>query len=67
MPREKKDGRYINYRIKREIYEMLERYAEEKGQSKTVAIERILEAHLSAYFAENTNNSKHTTKMERPV
>lgn len=50
MPREKKDGRYINYKIRRDLYEMLERYAEEKGQSKTVAIERILEAHLTEYF-----------------
>lgn len=50
MPRQKKDGRYINFKIRTEIYEMFERYAEEKGQSKTVAIERILETHLVNYF-----------------
>ena len=50
MPREKKDGRYINYKIRRDLDEMLEKYADEKGQSKTVAIERILEAHLTEYF-----------------
>ena len=27
MPREKKDGRYINYKIRRDLYEMLEKYA----------------------------------------
>ena len=55
MPREKKDGRYINYKIRRDIYDMLEQYAEEKGQSKTVAIERILEAHLNEYFKNKPN------------
>lgn len=55
MPREKKDGRYINYKIRRDLYERLEQYAEEKGQSKTVAIERILEAHLNEYFKDKYN------------
>lgn len=52
MPREKKDGRYINYRIRHDLYEMFEQYAEEKGQSKTVAIERILKAHHQVTHAE---------------
>ena len=43
MPREKKDGRFINYYIKREVYEALKKYAEEKGQTITTALERILE------------------------
>ena len=55
MPREKKDGRYINYKIRRDLYERLEQYAEEKGHSKTVAIERILEAHLNEYFKDKYN------------
>ena len=42
MPREKKDGRHINYYIDREIYEQLKTYADEKGQTMTTAIERIL-------------------------
>ncbi len=41
MAREKKDGRRINYYLNRQIFEQLERYAEEKGQSMTTAIERI--------------------------
>lgn len=57
VPREKKDGRYINYKIRRELYEMLEQYAEEKGQSKTVAIERILETHLTEYFKNRSNKT----------
>ena len=42
MPRKKKDGRHINYYIDRLIYEQLEEYADEKGQTMTMALERIL-------------------------
>lgn len=42
MPRKKKDGRHINYYIDRMIYERLEEYADEKGQTMTTALERIL-------------------------
>lgn len=52
MPRRKKDGRFINYYIDRGIYERLERYAQDKGQQMTTAIERILEAHLDQYESE---------------
>ena len=33
---------YINYYISRDLYEMLQEYAERKGQTGTMAIERIL-------------------------
>ena len=46
MARPKKDGRYINYYIDRKIYERLKHYADDKGQTMTVAIERILKAYL---------------------
>ena len=42
MVRPKKDGRHINYYIDRLIYERLEEYADEKGQTVTTALERIL-------------------------
>ena len=42
MPRKKKDGRHINYYIDRVIFERLEEYADEKGQTMTMALERIL-------------------------
>ena len=42
MPRKKKDGRHINYYIDRLIYERLEEYADEKGQTMTTALERIV-------------------------
>lgn len=52
MPRKKKDGRFINYYIDRTIYERLERYADDKGQQMTTAIERILEEYLNQYDAQ---------------
>ena len=42
MSRAKKDGRYINYYIDRQIFEQLKSYADEKGQPVTTALERIL-------------------------
>ena len=48
MPRQKKDGHYINYYIDRELYERLQKYADEKGQTATMALERI----LKQYFAQ---------------
>ena len=42
MARPKKDGRHINYYIDRLIYERFEEYADEKGQTMTTALERIL-------------------------
>lgn len=52
MARPKKDGRFINYFIDRDIYERLKSYAEAKGQSMTTAIERILDRHLREYEME---------------
>jgi len=52
MARKKKDGRFINYYIDRLIYERLERYAEDKGQPVTTALERILEESLTRYEQE---------------
>jgi hypothetical protein len=52
MPREKKDGKFINYYIKREIYEELKKYSEEKGQTMTMALERILQEYLQKTLKE---------------
>lgn len=52
MGRRKKDGRFINYYIDRGIFERLERYAEDRAQPMTTALERILEEHLDRYEAE---------------
>ena len=54
MPRPKKDGRHINYYIDRMIYERLEEYANEKGQTMTMALERI----LKQFFDKNDEEKK---------
>jgi len=54
MPRKKKDGRFINYYLDRQIFERLERYADGQGQSMTTALERILQEHLDKYESELT-------------
>ena len=54
MPRQKKDGRHINYYIDRKIFEELEAYAQEKGQTITMAMERI----LSRFFEEQEQKRK---------
>ena len=57
MSREKKDGRYINYYIDRKIYDKLNAYAKDKGQTVTMALERILEKFF-AEEEERYNNGK---------
>mgnify|MGYP001271450624 CR=1 FL=1 len=42
MPKQKKDYVVLNIKIERSIYERLTNYAEEKGQTKTKAVERLL-------------------------
>ena len=50
MSRAKKDGVNINYYIRRDVKEKLDRYCEEKGQTATMAIERILDDYLDRHF-----------------
>lgn len=58
MPRPKKDGKHINYYIQRELYEKLSSYADEKGQTMTTAIERILKKHFDEEENEGGNTNK---------
>jgi len=52
MARAKKDGRFVNFYLDRELCEKLTAYAEEKGQTVTTALERI----LKTYFEEHSIN-----------
>ena len=58
MPRQKKDGRHINYYIDRQIFEELEAYAKEKGQTVTTALERILRQYFDSLDKEQDNIKK---------
>lgn len=48
MPRAKKDGEKISFYVDRQVMEDLRAFAEEKGQTVTMAMERILRAFLNA-------------------
>ncbi|XOQ52398.1 MAG: hypothetical protein ACFWT7_03350 [Succiniclasticum sp.] len=50
MGRAKKDGRRVNFYMKTDVLDLLERYSEEVGQTKTEATERILKSYLEEYF-----------------
>lgn len=52
MPRAKKDGQYLNCYIDRALRERLVTYAEQKGQTVTMALERILKQFLDEAEAE---------------
>ena len=64
MAKPKKNGSYLNVCIDSAIYERLDRFSEDAGQAKTVAVERALTAYLDDYEAkqkmlqelQNTNN-----------
>ena len=42
MARKKKDGEHINLYVDRSVVQRLREYADEKGQTVTMALERIL-------------------------
>lgn len=54
MAQKKKDGVRVNFYMNRELSEKLDAYAEEMGQTKTTALERI----LIAFFTEREKTEK---------
>ena len=54
MAQKKKDGVRVNFYMNRELSEKLDDYAEEMGQTKTTALERI----LNAFFKEQEKTEK---------
>ena len=58
MPRPKKDSKILNIRLDKEISDKLERFCEESGQSKTVAVERFLNRCLDEYFSKPEKERK---------
>jgi hypothetical protein len=49
MARPKKNGTYLNVCIETPIYERLEEFCDDAGQTKTVAVERALMFYLDNY------------------
>lgn len=50
MGKQKKDGKSLNCVIEREVFEQLEDYCNEVGQTKTLAVERILKQYFKDYY-----------------
>jgi hypothetical protein len=50
MRKQKKDGKSLNCVIDREVFEQLETYCNEVGQTKTLAVERILKQFFKSYY-----------------
>lgn len=57
MPRAKKDGKHLNCYLDRSLLERLTLYAEDKGQTITTALERILKKHLDEYETSKNKGS----------
>lgn len=49
MPKPRKDWKALNIKIQSSVYDELEKYCEETGLSKTVAVERILGKAFKEY------------------
>ena len=57
MARVKKDGKNISFYMEADIVNRLHEYAEEKGQSLTVAVERIIKEALDKEEAERNDRN----------
>ncbi len=61
MPRCKKDYKNLNIKLQKEISDQFEEYCAKLGQTKTTALERILQKHLEEYrLKEKTVKSENT-------
>lgn len=56
MPRPKKDWKTINLNVARNVTEAFEKYAADVGQSKTAALERIIQYALREYYKQPEGN-----------
>lgn len=59
MPRPKtRDFKSVNFNLDVKVLGKLERYCEETGRTKTMAMERILDKFLTEYFAQTAETEK---------
>lgn len=54
MPREKKDGKYLNTYISREIVELLDEYSKNTGVSKAFVVENALKGYINNCLTQGT-------------
>ncbi|MCH4183417.1 MAG: hypothetical protein LKF48_09715 [Prevotella sp.] len=51
MGRPKKESQVLNIRLADDVYENLCKYSDDTGQTKTLAVERILSKAFREYFS----------------
>lgn len=58
MPRPKKDSKVLNIKLSVSVYNKLEEFCDESGQTKTLAVERFLNKCLNEYFSKPESERK---------
>ncbi len=58
MPRPKKDSKVLNIKLSVPVYNKLEEFCDESGQTKTLAVERFLNKCLNEYFSKPESERK---------
>lgn len=59
MAKAKKDSRCLNCNIDQEVYDLLEKYCNGVGQTKTLAVEQILKQFFTAFYKTKINERMH--------
>ena len=50
MARPKKDARLVSFKMAADVYDKLSHFCDVSGQSKTMAVERLLSKAIDEYF-----------------
>lgn len=50
MARHKKESKPVTIRMAKPVFDSLEEYCDDSGQSKTTAIERALKSYIKEYY-----------------
>lgn len=58
MPRPKKDSKVLNIKLSVPVYDKLDEFCAESGQTKTLAVERFLNKCLDEYFSKPESERK---------
>ena len=58
MARPKKDSKVLNIKLSAPVYDKLEEFCDESGQTKTLAVERFLNKCLNEYFSKPESERK---------
>lgn len=58
MPREKKNGQFINIYLRKDLFEQLDKFCTSNGVTKTFAVEKGIELYLEKHNSEQTNDGQ---------